>query len=327
MSQEGDADGPELLGLPLSDAVDAVVDAGDGRDPETVRETLATVAEDGVVTEDGVEAALGRASKVVATPETRVELAADALDSARAAADHVSDLGAVRSRLDGFEARLDAAEDRVAALGDDLQALVERAGEPGGTYAVAAGIRRLTEAANAVQRAADDLSGDLEAFERWVGDQDRRVRQFRGDLDALADYREELADAAERLEAVDGDGGDGSDFDPAVAWVDATLRHRVLGLLLADLRAEFDDLRTWADREGLDDDWAADVGDRLDRLDDRGAATGDRLAELARPAWRDRFGDRIAAFEDALDDFAPPVAWRDVQATLDEHRPGDGDAA
>jgi hypothetical protein len=114
------------------------------------------------------------------------------------------------------------------------------------------------------------------------------------------------------------------DADPAVGWIDATFRHRAVGLLFADLRAELADLRTMAERQASADA-VADVDDldgRLAALEDRWAALGDRLDDLARPSWHDRFDDRLTALEGALDGFEPPVDWGRVQAALDEHRAG-----
>jgi hypothetical protein len=341
MSQEDDAAPDDVAGLPVEDAVDAVVarDDGNDRDRGEVRAALETVAEDGVVAWDGVDEALAHVSKVVATPETRVELAARGLSDAREAASPVADLDAVDSRLTAFEARLAAVESRTADLGADLQTLVARPGEAdpdADLYATARGIRRLTANANEAQRAADELGVDVEEFEEWLADPDVRYEEFEGDVDAVERSVDELTAAVDRLEAdlaegADGDGtGDGegagdeegnTPADAAATWFDLTLRSRVIGLLLADVRAELADLRTWADRENLDHGERLDAFDaRLADLDDRVAAAGDRLADLARPDWRARFDDRLDAFGSALDGVEPPVDWGEVQATLEEHR-------
>lgn len=317
MTQDGDEGIPESIdGLPISDAVEAVLARNEDRDPEAVRRALYHVSEDGVVREDAVDDALAQASKVVSTPETRVELAAMDLAEAREAAEPVADLAVVESQLDAFRDRLSAAEDRVADLGPELRRLVERGEDADGIYDVARGVQRLTEDANAAQIAADDLRLDLEHFERWVGSPSRRLRELGEDVDALVDYRTEIDETADDLAAAADEM-----TDPAVAWCDATLRQRVLGLLLADLWAELADLRTWADREDDDDGRAAQIEARLDDLEEGRSTTGDRLADVARPAWNDRFGALIADFETALDAFEPPVEWGVVQATLDEHLP------
>jgi len=337
MSQEDDAAPDDVAGLPVEDAVDAVVarDDGNDRDRGEVRAALETVAEDGVVAWDGVDAALAHVSKVVATPETRVELAARGLSDAREAASPVADLDAVDSRLTAFEARLAAVESRTADLGADLQALVARPGEgdpDADLYATARGIRQLTADANEAHRAADELGVDVEEFEEWLADPDVRYEEFEGDVDAVERSVDELAAAVDRLAAdlAEGDDGDGegagdeegnTPADAAATWFDLTLRSRVIGLLLADVRAELADLRTWADREDLDHGERLDAFDaRLADLDDRVVAAGDRLDDLARPDWRARFDDRLDAFGSALDGLEPPVDWGEVQATLEEHR-------
>ncbi|MFC7047116.1 hypothetical protein ACFQH6_18500 [Halobacteriaceae archaeon GCM10025711] len=115
----------------------------------------------------------------------------------------------------------------------------------------------------------------------------------------------------------------GAAGDDGRAWLDVAFQHRVQRLVLADVRAELADLRTWADREDIaDEERTAAVESRLDDLESRLAAADDRLDDVARPEWRERFGDRLSAFEAALDGFEPPVDWADVQAAVDEHRPG-----
>jgi chromosome segregation ATPase len=322
MTDEPDA--PDLLGRPVDEAVDAVAGADD-RDPETVRAVLDTVAEDGVVTEAGIQSALAHASTVVSTPETRVENASIALDDARDAAREVRHLDVVRDRLDAFAARLASVETRVDDLGDDLQAVVERADDPDSVYAVAADIRRLVGQANAVQRAADDLALDVEDFERWLAAPDRRRRELAGDADAMDRFLDDLAAATDDLAAATDDEADLA--DPAGRWLDATLRARVSSLLIADLRAELADLRAWPeDGNPADGDVPSldDLENRIDDLDGRCDRLRERLDDLARPAWRERHADRLDALEGVLDEFEPPVDWEDVQAALDDHRLGIG---
>jgi len=341
MSQEeGDNGRDTILGLSVADAVEQVVARDDSRDPETVRATLETVAEDGEVTRDGVDSALGHASKVVSTPETRAELAEMALSEARERAAPVADLGVVQSRLDAFEARLVDVRDRTEGLGEDLQSVVARAEnletaddpdaaddpDTEAVYAVAREVRRLTDRANDVQLAADELQVDIEDFERWVGDPDLRNQELGDDVDAFEGSLNELSAAIGELETLTGDGPkaagqDVSAQDLATTWADASLRVRLHDLLLDDLRAELDDLRAWADREDLDeDDRPAGIEARLDDLDGQLAGLENRLDDLARPEWREQYGEHVAAFEDALSDVEPPVQWGVVQAELEEHR-------
>jgi chromosome segregation ATPase len=341
MSQKEGDDGREtVLGLSVADAVEHVVAGDDSRDPATVRTTLETVAEDGAVTRAGVDSALGHASKVVSTPETRTELAEMALSEARERAAPVADLGVVQSRLDAFEARLTDVQDRTTTLGENLQSIVGRAedlerAEDANTvddpntatvYVLARDVRRLTDRANDVQLAADELQVDVEDFERWLGDPGRRNQELGDDVDALEGSLNELSAAVAELESLSGEGPgaggeDVSAQELATTWADAALRVRLHDLLLEDLRAELADLRTWADREDLDeDDRPAGIEACLDDLDGQLAGLEDRLDDLTRPEWREQYGDRLADFEDALADVEPPVQWSTVQAELEEQR-------
>lgn len=315
-----DADRAEttLDGLALDEAVDRVAARPEAPDRERVRAALAHVADDGVVTDEAAASALAEVSKFVATAETRTELAGIALADAREAADPVADLPTVAARLERFERAVASVEERADALGSDLQSVT--GADPEATFALADGIRRVEERSREIQRTADELQVDLEEFERWLDSHPTRVRELRADIDALADSLGDLESAAERLDAGDGPSGD----DPARAWFDATLRHRALGISVADLRADLADLGTWTDREDVEppEDGGLDgLAARLDDLADRHEALGERLDRLARPAWTDRFGDRVAAVESDLDALEPPVDWGAVQETLEAQRP------
>jgi len=327
--EDADTGRESILGVSVSEAATAIVadrsaDAeDDSLDRDAVEETLRVVAEDGEITRSSVESTLGDLSKVVSTPETRTELASIALGDAREAADHVAELDVVRSRLEAFDTRLGAIEDRTAALGEDLQNLVDRRDDLDNedVYALARDVRELTERASDVQLAADDLQMDLEEFERWVGNPDVRTQDLEDDVTALEEALGQVGDAVDRLAGLDDGDPTAAVPHPGVAWADASLRIRLYDLLCTDLRAELAALRTWTDREDLDDDQRPDgIETRLDDLETLRSSLADRLEDLARSAWKEQYGDRLAAFEDALSEFEPPVRWVDVQAELDEHR-------
>ena len=320
MEENADDEAPtDLDGLSVERATEAVVD--EESDPDEVRETLAIVARDGVVRRAAVEDAVANASKVVATAETRTELAAEKLDGAREAAAPVSDLDLVSARVGDFDARLDAVEERAAALGDAVQEALD-AREDGDLYEVARRIRRVTSAATEVQRAADDLQFEIDSFEEWLSDPDRRADELTADVDAVAEAVAELDGVAEGLSGEDGTGTPGN-ADPegegGRAWAAATVRHRVASVMIADLRAEAAALRTWAERESVAP--PPDVEGRLDDVRTDHEAVGERLAASAEPEWTARFGDRLAALDEALDATEPPVAWDEVEAVVAEHRP------
>lgn len=325
-----------IEGLPADEAVQRVLDAVDGADLETVRATVARVAGDGedgekVVSRSAAESTLAHCSKVVTTAETRTEFAGGAVEDAREAAGDAPDLGVVEGRLSALEDDLATVETRADDLGTDLQATLEHLDDPDSLYAVGVGIRRLYARAHDVTRTADELATDAEEFGRWLDDPGRRVEDLSADIDAF----EEFLDGIDRAVGALPEGGSGRDptdsggagGDPGPAWFDASLRHHVTDALLADVGAELDDLRTWADRVDIDASARPEVKDfdalagRIDDIDDRRTRLGARLDDLARPAWRDRYGDRLADFEAAIAGFDPPVDWRAVLAELDAHRP------
>ncbi|MFB6095937.1 MAG: halo transducer protein [Haloferacaceae archaeon] len=322
MNPDGGQSREGLDGLPIDAAVEAVLERGEDRDPEAVRTALENVASDGVVDREAAEAAQENLAGTLFTPETRAELASIDVASAREHAEDVADVDAVRTRLADLEARADDIQGRADALGPALQDLLERDPETADLYDLAAAVQSLTEEANAVHREADQLRFDVETFETWLGDAETRFGDLEDDADALRTSLEEIDSALDGLEPAAEEDGDGDDraADLAPAWLNTTLQHRTLGLTLADLRAELADLRTLADR---DDEEAPELADgieaRLEELAARHEALGTRLERLAAPAWRTRYGDRLAAFEAELAAFEPPVDWGAVQTTLREH--------
>lgn len=311
---EGQTDGDrrDLEGLSPERAAELVVE--DAANTDAVRETLAIVARDGTVRREAVDDAVANASMVATTAETRSELAAEKLDGVREATAAMPDLPFVAGRVENFEARLDSIESRAGDLGDAIQAVLERK-EDGDLYEIARRIRRVTNAATEVQQAADDFQLEVDAFEAWLTDADRRVEKLGADLDALRESVDELERVPDALGTDDTD----PDRDAGAEWAAATVRHRVVSLLIADLEAEFEAVRALAD--GDRENPSADFERRLDDVRTSNAAAGERLAARAEPEWVDRFDDRLDALEDALDDMCPPVAPGEVEAVVSEHRP------
>jgi chromosome segregation ATPase len=324
MSQEEGSGGPELIGRPVEEAVEAVLSEDDSRDRGTVRATLETVTEDGVVSEAAIEAELEEVSKVVSTPETRVELAAMEVSEAKetAEAEGVSDLDTVRARIGTYESRLEAVEEAIGSLGPDLREVIDRRTAGANAYEVAAGLREVRAEANELHRTADELQVDAEEFGRWLTDPGTRYEELEGEIEAVERSLAALSGTADDLDADDDEGEGASSSlpaEPGVVWADASLRTRVTALLLADIEAELDDLRAWPGREGSDDR-LDELGTRLGELEGECRDLEERLDDLARPAWTDRFGDRLDDLEDELDRFAPPVSWGEVEAELERHR-------
>jgi uncharacterized protein Yka (UPF0111/DUF47 family) len=318
MSNEDGEPVPNALdGRSLDDAVDVVVAQDESRSPEEVRQVLAYVAEDGVVSTTAADEAVAHLSKVVSTPETRTELAEIAFADAKEAAEPVDHLDVVTARLDQYETRLDEIQAYVPELGEALQEITAYDG--GDLYELAARIQRLTTAANRAQGAADELSVDLEEFERWLSNQTVRYDEFAEEVDALEESIEELtANAEEVAEVLDAatETHITLNRDPVATWFDVSLRHRAVGLLFDDLRAELATLREWPGTEPSDR--APDLAARLDDLRTQWEAAGERL-ETSRPDER-RFTDLLDAFEEDIDAYEPPIDWSEVQETLEEYR-------
>jgi len=320
MTRDGAERPGDIDGMDLDEAVEAVVAGGQEQDAETARATLEFVAEDGVVSADTVSSTLGEVSKVVATAETRTELAEGQLADVRESAAHVDDLGAVEFYLAEFQERFDDVEQGLRTLQTRLESVTDRA-DGGRIYTVAQEAKAVRQTATQVQGAADELQVDLEGFERWVGDRETRYRELGDDIDALEQSVADLGDAVDRIgQAADGD-GDAVAADLPTAWADTSLRVRMLDLFLTDVRGELADLRTWDEREDVAGaELAGGIEDRIDQADTECDRLADRLDALAEPAWRGSVGDDLDDFDEELESFEPPVDWGEVQRTLETYR-------
>lgn len=299
-----------VVGLSTDEAVEAIADADPDRDPETVRSVLDHVTDDdGAVTQGGIDETVSDTSKMLATAETRAELARMELDDARAAAAGVEDVDLVRRRLERYESTLDDVETRVRELGAELQSVSSPDDDPDDVYESVLGLRRVASNAQTVQQRADELQMDVEEFQTWLTTPDQRRSALEEDVDAVAQ-------ALENIEVTDD-----SDADD---WVDAVLRADLVDLLVADVRAELEDhraLNEWSDAG----DWLGEIEDRLDSIESQAAETRDDLDAVANPAWRDRHGDRIDAFAETLESVDPPVPWGEIRSELDRARSLDED--
>ncbi|MFB6151507.1 MAG: halo transducer protein [Haloarculaceae archaeon] len=314
----------DVDGMSVDEATATVREAGATGHPESIRTALAAVAEDGVVSRSAAEEALSEASLTVSTAENRRDVAASHLSDAREAAEPVADLEAVAARLAAFEEDLAAVEDAVDDLGDRLDRLADLTGDPEALYPLGVGVQEVTARATELQRRADALRDDVESFERWLDDPAVRVEEFRTDLEAVETTLDDLTGRVETLtgqadDAVESDADTDAldDADLGALWIEGTLRTRVLALLLADLRAELSDLRDWPD----DGATLADLGDRVDEFAARRDRLADRLDDLARPEWRDRYADRIEGLEAELDGMEPPVDWAAVHEAFEANHP------
>ncbi|GGJ06669.1 hypothetical protein GCM10008995_15710 [Halobellus salinus] len=302
----------EPNGITTTDVIDAV----DEPDPDVVRDALEPVTEGGIVTREAVEAAVSDTSKLLATAETRIELAGDARADAAEAAAPIADVPSVRRRLDASGERLSAVESFVPELRPGFVIPDGVRHRPGVVYDLAVEIRDVVATAQEAIEAADDLSFDAEQFELWATDPRRRYDAFEQDVELVRESVTDLDTAADALADAD---------DPAVQWADATMRVEVLSLLVADLQAERRDLRAVAERTG--DPIRDGLGAALDPAADRLEAVESVLAARAVPTWRDRFGPDIGALERGLAPLDPPVEWETVDRILEDHRPavtGDG---
>ncbi|OYR59246.1 hypothetical protein [Halorubrum halodurans] len=298
---ESDSEG---VRIPVDDLVEAVADRTD-EDPDAIRRALDPFVDDGIVAAEAIESTVSDVSQILATTETRIDLASRAYEDASAAADDAPDLDAVSVRLERFADRLSDLRDRR----DDLGAALGEAGDPPdtpeGIHASAVDLRETAAEAQRLVRVADDLATELERFEAWVGSADRRRRGFETDL---ADAEESLDSLSTTVRDLDAD-------EPSPDRLfDAVVQAEVLGLVVADLRAEAADLDEWAERE--DASFPEELHDRVDGADRKLAALAATLEDRRAATSDDRVDERIEAVVADLDAFDPPVAWDRVEETI-----------
>lgn len=321
----------DIDGMALEDAVDAVVAAGVSSDPEQVREALEYATEDGVVTQAALDEERPVVTRNVSNASEQAMEARLALTKARETAEPVADLETVARRLDTYERRVGTLAERTERLEARHDALTDRIEDPDSLYAVAEGIRTVVEEAQRIEARALGFRGDIEELEADLHSPEAWVNDIQQDLNAVEETLDAIEAAAAALPAEDADVEDDWDWadrdvDPAVVWFDATLRVEHAAPLLADLRVEMDDLQAWGERESEFETWYADsVAADLEELADRRTELAARLDALARPAWSDRFADRLDSFESDLADLDSPVDWAELQAALDAYRPDDMD--
>jgi chromosome segregation ATPase len=339
----------EVDGLTTAEAVDRILERDDSLERDAVRERIEYVTHGGTVCRQGIEDGLSEVSEIIEAPQDRIDRARKEFGTAAEIARPVADIRIVGSRLEAFEERLLALKDEVDRLGPELNELFnEWLGEPDDIYAMADGLHQHADRGERIQRLIDELIGELESFQQWAQADDARFEELEHDIEGVDESLVDLGEALAELEDTDGSGpaGAGTDGDaeiedgdaeaegiddagpkrpdepePVFVWVDAALRHRLVGLLISDLEAELDGLRTWAEREATGSEERADAAaERIAEIRSRWETIEERIEAVARPAWRERFADRIAAFESDLDAFDPPIDWGEVQRALQEHQ-------
>jgi hypothetical protein len=294
----------ERVRIPVDDLVETVVDRTD-EDPDAIRRALDPFVDDGIVAAEAIESTVSDVSQILATTETRIDLASRAYEDASAAADDAPDLDAVSVRLERFADRLSDLRDRRDDLGVVLGEASDPPDTPEGIHASAVDLRETAAEAQRLVRVADDLATELERFEAWVGSADRRRRAFETDL---ADAEESLDSLSTTVRDLDAD-------EPSPDRLfDAVVQAEVLGLVVADLRAEAADLDEWAERE--DASFPEELHERVDETERERAALAATLETRRAATSDDRVDERIEAVVADLDAFDPPVAWGRVEETI-----------
>lgn len=282
--------------MSLTDLVDRVaVETGD--DPSTIRTYLDPFVEDGAITDEAIEATITDVAQILATAETRVDLATQKRESVRETISASPDLAIVSVRDRNFTDQLAALRADVDELGRTLTSVRTGLNTPVALYCASVDFHELTTEAQRVVRVAHDLETDLGAFDAWLRSAPRRHDAFMDEIDAAESAATSLITTLETLQST-------AEPDPD-RWFDATVQTRVLGLVVDDLHTEAADLREWADRD--EKPFPTDVDDRLEALREKAAACASALED--RPDWEAAYDARLDRLEAEFAAVDPPVAW------------------
>lgn len=297
--------------LALSDLVDRVAEET-GEDPSSIRTFLDPFVDDGAITDDAIEATVTDVAQVLATAETRVDLATRTRADVREAVTAAPDLAIVGARDRAFTDRLADLRDDVDELGTTLTSVRTGMDSPVAVYRAGVDLHELTTEAQRIVRVAHDLETELDAFEAWLSSAPRRHDALVDEVDAAESSAASVAEAVETLQTA-------ADPDPE-RWFDAAVQTLVLGVVVDDLRTETADLREWAERE--EKPFPADVDDRIESLRDETTACASALED--RPNWEATYDTRLETLETELASVDPPVAWAQVDAHVAAAREGTG---
>ena len=180
----------------LAELVDDVADRT-GEDPESVRTWLDPFTDDGSVRPEAIEATVTDVSQILATAETRVDLATRTVEGASDIVADVPDLEIVRVRQNAFEERLADLRSDVKGLGEELSGAANDLDSPVDIYEAAVDLHVVTTDAQRIVRVAHDLETEVEAFEAWLGSANRRRDALVDDLEAAEESAESLGEAVE----------------------------------------------------------------------------------------------------------------------------------
>ena len=291
----------------LDELVDRIADQTD-EDPKSIRTFLDPFVDDRAITADAIEATITDVSQILATAETRVDLATRTRAEVRESVAAAPDLSIIRTRDSAFGERLADLQADVDDLGSDLTAVRSDMNSPADVYRAGVGLHEVTTDAQRIVRVAHDLETELEAFDAWLSSANRRHEALVDELEAAESSASSVAETVTALQS--------ADSPDSERWFDATVQTHVLDVVIADLHAEAAGLREWAARE--ETSFPDDVEPRIKSLRDETAASGAALAD--RPDWDSLFDERVETLEAALEDLEPPIAWAQVNEHVAEAR-------
>ena len=291
------------VNLALSDFVDEVAERT-GEDPSAVRTYVDPFVDEGVITDEAIEQSVTDVAQILATAETRVDLATRKRAEVRTAVTAAPDLAIVGVRDRAFRDRLADLRADVEDLGRTLTSVRTGIDSPVAVYQAGADLHDLTTDAQRIVRVSHDLETELGAFEAWLSSAPRRHDAIVDEIDAAESSAAAVTESIDTLLT--------SNQHDAERWFDARVQTLVLGVVIDDLRAEMADLREWAAREQRS--FPTKVEERIESLGEVAAACARDLEES--PREETAHDDRLEKLRKQLAEVDPPVAWARVDAQV-----------
>jgi len=289
------------------------IEKRDGDVDENVLSAIEEWAESGSVTPEAMaewhqerrEERESRAGAIDAVEADIHELVAD-LDPEEQANNQV------QSRVEEYEGEFDRLRDELDAAADLLAETPREPASPTAIYDAAVDLRRCAGTTHEVGHALHHLSDEVDIFETWLHDPERRLEEFDDEISGSEQYLENTEALLERVES-------GQSPEPFDAWLAAYHLQQVMDVVFTELRADVSELESWLDgQDGDYGDDVADLRDRLDALATRHEACSRRLDEAADAiddfeSKRAGVAGSLDQFEGALSGLEPPVDWATVE--------------
>lgn len=218
----------------------------------------------------------------------------------------------VQSRVEEYDDEFDRLRSELDAAADLLTETPRDPASPTAVYDAAVDLRRCAGSTHEVGHALHHLSEEVDEFETWLHDPERRIEELGDEIGGSEEYLENTEALLEQVAS-------GQSPEPFDAWLAAYHLQQVMRVVFVELRTDVTELESWLDKQ--DGDYGDDVAALRDRLDDLETrheacsrcldATTDAIDEFE--SKRAGVADSLDQFEETITALEPPVDWATVE--------------